>query len=59
MSALRVLMDVVGRAGVFSRNKTSLEVKVLAALLCFAGLSCRGVAKAIGSISYVSGEDRA
>jgi len=52
MSALSVLVDVVGRAGVFKRNKTSLEVKVLAALLCFAGLSYRGVAKAVGGISY-------
>jgi len=52
MSALSVLVDVVGRAGVFKRNKTPLETKVLAALLCFAGLSYRGVAKAIGGISY-------
>jgi hypothetical protein len=49
---LQLLVDVVRRAGVFKRNKTSLEVKVLAALLCFAGLSYRGVAKAIGGISY-------
>ena len=52
MSALRVLVNVGGRAGIFKRNKTSLEVKVLAALLCFAGLSYRGVAKAVGGISY-------
>ena len=29
-----------------------MEEKVLAAMLCFAGLSYRGVAKAIGGISY-------
>ena len=29
-----------------------MEVKVLAAMLCFAGLSYRGVAKAVGGISY-------
>jgi len=29
-----------------------LEVKVLAAMLCFAGLSYRGVAKAVGGTSY-------
>jgi putative transposase len=52
MFGLQPLVDVVRRAGVFKRNKTSLEVKVLAALLCFAGLSYRGVAKAIGGISY-------
>jgi len=40
------------RPGVFKRNKTPLEEKVLAAMLCFAGLSYRGVAKAIGGISY-------
>jgi len=38
-------VDVVRRAGVFKMNKTSLEVKVLATLLCFAGLSYRGVAR--------------
>jgi hypothetical protein len=52
MFGLQPLLDVVKRAGVFKRNKTSLEAKVLAALLCFAGLSYRGVAKAIGGISY-------
>jgi hypothetical protein len=52
MFGLQPLVDVVRRAGVFKRNKTSLEVKVFAALLCFAGLSYRGVAKAIGGISY-------
>jgi transposase-like protein len=52
MYGLQLLVDVVRRAGVFKRNKTSLEVKVLAALLCFAGLSYRGLAKAIGGISY-------
>jgi Na+-transporting methylmalonyl-CoA/oxaloacetate decarboxylase gamma subunit len=39
---LQPLADVVRRAGVFKRNRTPLEVKVLAALLCFAGLSYRG-----------------
>jgi hypothetical protein len=52
---LQPLVDFMRRAVVFKRSKTSLEVKVLAALLCFAVLSYRGVAKAIGSISYVSG----
>jgi putative transposase len=52
MFGLQPLVDVVKRAGVFKRNRTPLETKVLAALLCFAGLSYRGVAKAIGGISY-------
>jgi len=52
MSSFQLLVDVVKRAGVFKRDKTSLEVKVLAAMLCFAGLSYRGVAKAVGGISY-------
>jgi transposase-like protein len=52
MFGLQPLLDVVKRAGVFKRNRTPLEVKVLAALLCFAGLSYRGVAKAVGGISY-------
>jgi len=41
MFDLQPLVDVVKRAGVFKRNETSLEVKVLAAVLCFAGLSYR------------------
>ena len=40
------------KAGVFKRNKTPLETKVLAAMLCFAGLSYRGVAKVIEGVSY-------
>jgi transposase-like protein len=52
MSGLQPLVDAVERAGVFKRDKTPLEVKVLAAMLCFAGLSYRGVAKAVGGISY-------
>jgi hypothetical protein len=52
MSGLQPLLDFVKRAEVFKRNKTSLEVKVLAAMLCFTGLSYRGVAKAVGGISY-------
>jgi len=52
MSGLQPLVNAVERAGVFKRNKTPLEVKVLAAMLCFAGLSYRGVAKAVGGISY-------
>jgi len=43
----------VREGGVFKRNKTPLETKVLAAMLCFAGLSYRKVAKVVGSISYV------
>jgi hypothetical protein len=42
MSALRVLVNVGGRAGIFKRNRRPLEVKVLEAVLCFAGLSYRG-----------------
>jgi transposase-like protein len=52
MSGLRLLVDVVEKAEVFKRNKTPLETKVLAAMLCFAGLSYRGVAKAVGGVSY-------
>jgi len=47
MSGLQLLVDVVERVE-SSRGMTSLEVKVLAAMLCFAGLSYRGVAKAVG-----------
>jgi transposase-like protein len=52
MPGLQPLVDVVEKAEVLKRNKTPLEVKVLAAMLCFAGLSYRGVAKAVGGISY-------
>jgi hypothetical protein len=41
MSCLRLLVDAVERAGVFKRNETPLEVKVLAAMLCFSDLSYR------------------
>jgi len=34
MEALQVLVDRVRESGVFKRNKISLEVKVLAAILC-------------------------
>jgi len=59
MFGLQPLVDVVRRAGVFKRKKTSLEVKgpCCSAMLC--RFILRGVAKAIGNISYVSGEDRA
>jgi len=44
MEALQVLVDRVRESGVFKRNRTPLEVKVLAAMLCFAGLSYRRAA---------------
>lgn len=42
MFGLQPLVNVVRRARVFKRSKTPLEVKGLAALLCFTGLSYRG-----------------
>jgi hypothetical protein len=47
MSGLQLLVDVVERAESSRGDKTPLEVKVLAAMLCFAGLSYRGVAKVV------------
>jgi len=47
-------MDKVGESGVFKRNKTPLEVKVLAAMLCFAGLSYRKAAGLLGGLSYMA-----
>ncbi|MCX8191514.1 MAG: hypothetical protein N3F06_01745 [Nitrososphaerales archaeon] len=48
------MMDRVKESGIFKRNKTPLEVKVLAAMLCYAGLSYRKTAKLLGSLSYMA-----
>ena len=54
MSALQALVDMVKEAKVFKRNKTSLEKKVLASMLCFAGLSYRKVAGLVGGMSRMA-----
>jgi len=54
MEALQVLVDRVRESGVFKRNRTPLEVKVLAAMLCFAGLSYRRAAGLLGCLSYMA-----
>jgi len=47
MSALQMMLDWVRGSGVFQRNRVPLEVKVLAAMLCFAGLSYRRASRLI------------
>ncbi|MEM2896049.1 MAG: DDE-type integrase/transposase/recombinase [Candidatus Bathyarchaeia archaeon] len=44
MSAFTIILDLAKRSGVFKRNKVPLELKVLAALLYFSGLSYRRIA---------------
>ena len=48
--AIKLLIDEVRRNGVFKRNKTPLEVKVLAAILRFSGLSYRKAAMLFGGL---------
>jgi len=43
--------------GFFQRNRVPLEVKVLAAMLCFAGLSYRRASRLVGGLSYVAVRD--
>ncbi|MCL4437157.1 MAG: DDE-type integrase/transposase/recombinase [Thaumarchaeota archaeon] len=58
MCALEVVVSRVRESGVFQRNKVPAESKVLAAMLCFAGLSYRKASEMMGgSISYVSVRD--
>ncbi|MEM3734915.1 MAG: hypothetical protein QW158_08235 [Nitrososphaerales archaeon] len=51
MSALEALVDRVRVSRVFRRNRVALEVKVLAALIYFSGLSYRRVSS-FGGFSY-------
>jgi len=51
MSSLDVLPDRVRASRVFRRNKVALEVKVLAALIYFSGLSYREVSS-LGGLYY-------
>ena len=50
MGALERLLEAVKGAGLFKRNKVSLEVKVRAMVLYLAGLSTRGMTERYGLI---------
>ncbi|MCP8309310.1 MAG: IS6 family transposase [archaeon] len=54
MPAFDMIVDTVGKSEVFKRHKTPLEKKVLAAMLCFAGLSYRKTAQLLGGLSYMA-----
>ncbi|MEM2211409.1 MAG: hypothetical protein QXK35_06390 [Nitrososphaerales archaeon] len=47
------MINKVKESGVFKRDKR-LDVKVLAAMLCFAGLSYRKAAQLLGGLSYMA-----
>ena len=50
------LVGLVKSAGVFKRNKKSVEIKVLAALLYFLGLSFRKVSEILSEFESISHE---
>jgi len=54
MSAFDIIADTVRKSEVFKRHKTPLEKKVLAAMLCLAGLSYRKTAQLLRGISYMT-----
>jgi hypothetical protein len=58
MCALEVVVGRVRKSGVFQRNKVPAQSKLLAAMLCFAGLSYRKASELMGGlISYISIRD--
>ena len=57
MSALQMIISKVKETKAFQRNKVPLERKVLATMLCFAGLSYRKASQLVGGLSYVAVHD--
>ena len=56
-NVLTLMSDWAVSTGAFRRNKTSVEKKVVAAGLCNAGFSYRGVAGMLGGLSYIGVRD--
>ena len=50
------LVELVKSSGVFKRNKKSVEIKVLASLLYFFGLSLRVVSEILSGFESISHE---